>query len=132
MDRQAFIQTPEAAAQTPRFQDWRVIGAQALATGRVDEQGDRVRVEFRLWDVLPETQLQGTAFTAPAAQLAPHRAPDLDVIYERLLGEKGYFDTRVVYISRDRPARPAHPAPRDHGPGRREPPLPDRWPLRRR
>ena len=47
VDRQAFIQTPEAAAQTPRFQDWRVIGAQALVTGRVLEQGGGLRVEFR-------------------------------------------------------------------------------------
>ena len=44
VDRQAFIQTPEAAAQTPRFQDWRVIGAQALVTGRVEQRGDGLRV----------------------------------------------------------------------------------------
>ena len=68
VERQAFIQTPEAAAANPRFQDWRVIGAQALTTGRVEATGDRLRVEFRLWDILPETQLQGTAFTAPADQ----------------------------------------------------------------
>ena len=103
VDRQAFIQTPEAAAQTPRFQDWRVIGAQALVTGRVESQGDRLRVEFRLWDVLPETQLQGTAFTAPAANWRRIAHLISDVIYERLLGEKGYFDTRVVFVSETGP-----------------------------
>ncbi|MEO3475652.1 Tol-Pal system beta propeller repeat protein TolB [Roseomonas sp. CAU 1739] len=103
VDRQAFIQTPEAAAQTPRFQDWRVIGAQALVTGRVVEQGGNLRVEFRLWDVLPETQLQGTAFTAPAAQWRRIAHLISDVIYERLLGEKGYFDTRVVYVAETGP-----------------------------
>lgn len=103
VDRQAFIQTAEAAAQTPRFQDWRVIGAQALVTGRVLEQGGGLRVEFRLWDVLPETQLQGTAFTAPAAQWRRIAHMISDVIYERLLGEKGYFDTQVVYVSETGP-----------------------------
>ncbi len=103
VDRQAFIQTAEAAAQTPRFQDWRVIGAQALVTGRVVEQGGSLRVEFRLWDVLPETQLQGTAFTAPAANWRRIAHLISDVIYERLLGEKGYFDTRVVYVSETGP-----------------------------
>ncbi|MBR0650055.1 Tol-Pal system protein TolB [Roseomonas terrae] len=103
VDRQAFIQTPEAAAQTPRFQDWRVIGAQALVTGRVVDQGGQLRVEFRLWDVLPETQLQGTAFTAPAANWRRIAHLISDVIYERLLGEKGYFDTRVVYVSETGP-----------------------------
>ncbi|MDB5316768.1 MAG: Tol-Pal system beta propeller repeat protein TolB [Rhodospirillales bacterium] len=99
VDRQAFIQTAEAAAQTPRFQDWRLIGAQALTTGRVELRGDQVRVEFRLWDVNPETQLQGTAFNAPNVNWRRIAHLISDAIYERLLGEKGYFDTRVVYIS---------------------------------
>jgi TolB protein len=104
VDRQAFIQTPEAAAQTPRFQDWRVIGAQALVTGRVEMQpGGRLRVEFRLWDVLPETQLQGTAYTADAANWRQIAHVVSDVIYERLLGERGYFDTRIVYVSETGP-----------------------------
>src|SRR4051812_19522472 len=103
VDRAAFIQTAEAAAALPRFQDWRVIGAQALTTGRVDAGSDRVRVEFRLWDVLPEQQIQGTAFTAPAANWRRIAHLISDVIYERLLGEKGYFDTRVVYIAESGP-----------------------------
>ncbi|MBW8271497.1 Tol-Pal system beta propeller repeat protein TolB [Caldovatus aquaticus] len=103
IEREAFLQTPEAAAATPRFQDWRVIGAQALTTGRVDVQGDRLRVEFRLWDVLPEQQLQGTAFTAPVQNWRRIAHLISDVIYERLLGEKGYFDTRVVYVSETGP-----------------------------
>jgi TolB protein len=103
VDRQAYIQTPETAAANPRFQDWRVIGAHALTTGRVETTGGRVRVEFRLWDVLADTQLQGTAFTAPAAQWRRIAHLISDVIYERLLGEKGYFDTQIVYIAESGP-----------------------------
>jgi TolB protein len=103
VERAAFIQTAEAAAATPRFQDWRVIGAAALVTGRTEMQGSRIRVEFRLWDVLPEQQLQGTAYTADAANWRQIAHVISDVIYERLLGEKGYFDTRVVYIAESGP-----------------------------
>jgi TolB protein len=103
VDNAAFIQSPEAAAATPRFQDWRVIGANALVTGRVEDQGGRLRVEFRLWDVLPEQQIQGTAFTAPVAQWRRIAHLISDVIYERLLGEKGYFDTRIVYVGESGP-----------------------------
>ncbi len=58
-----------------------------------------MRVEFRLWDVLPQQQIQGTAYTTTPATGGASRHIIADVIYERLLGEKGYFDTRIVYIA---------------------------------
>ena len=104
VDRAAFIQTPEAAAALPRFQDWRVIGAQALTTGRAEMlPGDRLRVEFRLWDVLPEQQIEGTAFTGAASNWRQTAHLISDTIYKRLLGENGYFDTRVVYVAENGP-----------------------------
>jgi TolB protein len=93
----------------PNFQNWKAIGAQALVTGRVEGSGSSVRVEFRLWDVLPGTQIQGTAYTTSAGNWRRIAHIISDVIYERLLGEKGYFDTRIAYISdtgpRDRRTR---------------------------
>ncbi|HWX48667.1 MAG TPA: Tol-Pal system beta propeller repeat protein TolB [Roseomonas sp.] len=103
VERGAYIQTPEAAAAAPRFQDWRVIGAQALVTGRAEPQGDRARIEFRLWEVNSEQQLQGTAYTAAANNWRQIAHVISDVIYERMLGEKGYFDTRIVYIAESGP-----------------------------
>jgi TolB protein len=100
IDRAAFIQASAAASGPPNFQNWRVTGAQALVTGNVQILGGgQVRVEFRLWDILPQTQIQGTAYTTTQANWRRIAHIMADVIYERLLGEKGYFDTRIVYIS---------------------------------
>ena len=53
IDKRAFIQTPESLQAQPRFGDWRVINAQALVSGNAARQPDgRLKVEFRLWDVL--------------------------------------------------------------------------------
>ena len=90
-------------AGVPNFQNWKVAGAQALVTGRVEGSGGSVRVEFRLWDVLPQAQIQGTAYTTTQANWRRIAHIIADVIYERLLGEKGYFDTRVVYIAASGP-----------------------------
>jgi TolB protein len=95
----AFIQAGPQG-DTPNFQNWKAIGAQALVTGRAEAQGGgQIRVEFRLWDVLPQQQIQGTAFTTSQANWRRIGHIIADVVYERLLGEKGYFDTRIVYIA---------------------------------
>jgi TolB protein len=93
----AFVQA--GASDVPNFQNWKAIGAQALMTGKAEAAGGgNVRVEFRLWDVLPQTQIQGTAYTTTQGNWRRIAHIIADVIYERLLGEKGYFDTRIVYI----------------------------------
>lgn len=99
IDPAAFIKGG-ATGDVPNFANWKVIGAQALVTGKVDSLGgDKVRVEFRLWDVLPQAQIQGTAYTTTLSNWRRIAHIISDVIYERLLGEKGYFDTRIVYIA---------------------------------
>jgi TolB protein len=100
IDKAAFIQASTAPSAAPNFQNWRPTGAQALVTGSVQILGGgQVRVEFRLWDILPQTQIQGTAYTTSQGNWRRIAHIMADVIYERLLGEKGYFDTRIVYIS---------------------------------
>ena len=98
------VLTATAEAEVPNFQNWKALGAQALVTGKVASEGaDKVRVEFRLWDILPQTQIQGTAYTTTPGNWRRIAHIISDVIYERLLGEKGYFDTRIVYIANSGP-----------------------------
>ena len=103
VNQAAFIQSAEAAAGTPRFQDWRVVGANFLVTGRVADSGGQMRVEFRLWDVLPEAQALGTAYNASAANWRQIAHIISDDIYQRVLGEQGYFNTRVALIAESGP-----------------------------
>jgi len=104
LDSKAFIQKPGDIQTLPRFGDWRVINAQALVHGRAHIVTDgRLRVEFRLWDVLAEQQMVGLAyFTIPDNwRRVAHIIAD--AIYKRLTGEDGYFDTRIVYIAEQGP-----------------------------
>ena len=103
LERAAFIQGGPTDGGAPNFENWKPTGAQALVTGQVFDDGTQVRVEFRLWDVLPGTQIQGTAFTAPSANWRKVAHIAADAIYLRLLGEKGYFDTRIAYVSSQGP-----------------------------
>lgn len=104
LDQRAFIQDPAALDAGPRFADWRLIDAQALVSGRVQMQNDgRMRVEFRLWDVLAEEQMQGLAYTTSPDNWRRIAHIISDEVYERLTGEEGYFDTRIVYVAESGP-----------------------------
>ena len=63
LDKNAFLQSPEIANLKPRFEDWNLIKAQALITGKVNFVDEKLRVEFRLWDVLAGKEMMALAFT---------------------------------------------------------------------
>ncbi len=105
LDPRAHIQTPESLQTGPRFGDWRIIEAQALVSGavRLAEDG-RLRVEFRLWDVLGESQMTGLAYFSEPDNWRRIAHIVSDAIYSRLTGEDGYFDTRIVYVAEEGPS----------------------------
>jgi TolB protein len=104
LDQTSFIDQVRDINALPRFQDWRVISTQALVVGRTGRSQDgRYFVEFRLYDVLSQRELVGKRFAAEAADWRRLAHKVADQIYERLTGEKGYFDTQIVFVDETGP-----------------------------
>ena len=104
IDREAFIESKLDVNARPRFEDWRIVKALALVTGRAVRQNDgRLRVEFRLWDVVAQQQMTGLQFFTSPDNWRRISHLISDAIYERLTGETGYFDTRIVYVAESGP-----------------------------
>ena len=103
LNKDAFLQEPDIANLKPRFEDWNLIKAQALVTGKVTFVDEKLRVEFRLWDVLAGKEMMALAFTTVPSNWRRVGHIITDKVYERLTGEKGYFDTRIIYISEEGP-----------------------------
>ena len=82
----AFIQKPEDLVRTPRMQDWKQIGAEAVLGGRVRDNGGTMRVEFRLWDVSTGQQLVGRALETGAANWRRLAHKISDSVFERVTG----------------------------------------------
>ncbi|GAB4119988.1 MAG: Tol-Pal system beta propeller repeat protein TolB [Rhodothalassiaceae bacterium] len=100
LDRASFLVEAQSADIRPRFASWRAVAAQALVSGQVSIRGDGLLVaEFRLWDVLSEGQLTGLRYTAQPGDWRRIAHKISDAVYQRLTGESGYFDSRVVYIA---------------------------------
>src|SRR5580704_19396224 len=100
IDPKAFVDHVSNINTVPNFANWRVINAQGLVTGQVTQQPDgRLRVDFRLWDVYGESQMLGQQFFTTPENWRRIAHIIADAIYQRITGEKGYFDTRIVFIS---------------------------------
>ena len=101
----SYIQELTSVDEQPNFVDWKAINAHALVQSAVKEVNpNTLRVEFRLWDVYAENQLKGQSFTTTKDNWRRVAHVIADAIYERLTGERGYFDTRIVYVSETGPA----------------------------
>ena len=103
LNKDAFLQEADIAHLKPRFEDWALIKAQALITGKVTYQDEKLRVEFRLWDVLAGKEMMALAFTTVPSNWRRVGHIITDKVYERLTGEKGYFDTRIIYVAEEGP-----------------------------
>ncbi len=103
LNKDAFLQAPDIANLKPRFEDWNLIKAQALITGKVSYTDEKLRVEFRLWDVLAGKEMIALAFTTVPTNWRRVGHIITDKVYQRLTGEKGYFDTRIIYVAEEGP-----------------------------
>lgn len=86
--------------QDVNFKDWRLLGMENLVIGQLIETstGD-YEVEFRLIDVYKEKQIAGFRLTSTKTQLRTTAHELSDIIYEKLIGVRGAFATRIAYIT---------------------------------
>jgi len=99
LKKESFVQNPDIAHIKPRFEDWRLIKAQALVTGKVNVSEEKLRVEFRLWDTVAAKEMVALAFSTTPSNWRRVAHIISDKVYQRLTGEEGYFDTRIIYVS---------------------------------
>ena len=100
LNRDAYMQNSEQLNSSPKFRDWRIIDAQALITGKISKKSDnRINVRVELWDIYGEKRMFGISLSSKIKSWRRISHIISDKIYERLTGEEGYFDTRIVYVS---------------------------------
>jgi TolB protein len=98
-DRKDMIEQPHTGAAIA-FDDWRRLGNDYMVVGQIQAQGpDRFNVTFELYNVLTRQRLLAYQISAnrPGMRLASHQVADM--VFEKILGIRGAFATRVAYIS---------------------------------
>src|SRR4249919_1258933 len=83
-----------------RFPTWRVLRQDFIVVGRVLDASDGgYRVEYELYDVAKQQQMIGLAVVGRAKGMRDVAHQISDQIYEKILGVRGAFWTRVAYVT---------------------------------
>lgn len=95
---QSFLQKLDINS-SPTYNSWRQINANAVVGGNVMIENGMVKVDFKIWDPFSERLIDGMSYRADARHWRRIAHKVSDRIYERMTGEKGMFDSQVLYIA---------------------------------
>lgn len=97
------IDTGNAMSETTtvNFSEWKAQGADALVVGSLQRLADgRYDVRYRLLDTIKAVNLSGFGQVAGPDRLRVAAHKIADDIYEKLLGVRGAFATRIAYVTK--------------------------------
>lgn len=96
----AFIDEKKGTSHKPQFASWRQINAPILLNGNVKSlAGGKFEISFILWDTISEQQILSQTYNIPHRLWRRLAHKISDQIYQRVTGDKGYFDTKIVFVA---------------------------------
>jgi TolB protein len=98
-----FPEKPANPDAAPNLDVWKTVNAQFVLTGSVEGGGSKLTARFRLWDVATGEQVAGEQFSGDAASARRVAHMISDRVFSRVTGEKGFFDSRVVFVDETGP-----------------------------
>lgn len=93
------LEKPTDAGQV-NFRNWRVLAVDSVVVGEMRRTGGKLSVRFQLLDVLRAQTLAGYEVQVPdPRRLRPAAHQIADIIYQKLTGVPGYFNSQIAYVA---------------------------------
>jgi TolB protein len=103
IDKGRFPEKIDNFDASPNFAAWKGTGIQALVTCRVVRNGNQVQAQYRLWEVSTGEQLVGQQLSTDGGNWRRAAHIISDGTFAKITGEKGFFDTRIVFVDESGP-----------------------------
>ena len=102
LSEKSFLQPKNEVYLQPLFSDWRLLDANFIIAGKLQAEDNFLKINFKLWDVYQEKLIINKNIKGVLdkdIRISSHLISNF--IYESITGEKGYFDTKIVYVAED-------------------------------
>ena len=94
-----FPQESDATADPPDYTSWSTSRAETLVTGGYSSKGERLAIEFRLFDLVEKAFLSGKRYEGSTKSLRDMIHHIANEITYWITGERGVFDTKIAFAS---------------------------------
>jgi TolB protein len=94
------IVTEHFSGRRLSFPDWKMIGAEAVVIGKVEVQGDQMKLEMHLYDATLGNMMAGRKYTGPVRRFRKMAHKFANEVLYAFTGVRGVFDTEIAFTAR--------------------------------
>ena len=99
LDKAGIVEFPTRGSEV-KYATWRLLKQDYLVVGRMADTGDGgLRVDYELLDVASQKSMTNGSISGQRSSVRDIAHQVADVVYEKILGVRGAFWTRVAYIT---------------------------------
>ena len=100
LDPLSFIADTESAVEQIDYVDWRIIGADIVATCQLTKTGQKWQAEVKVHDPFRSKQLAVKTFARDVNKLRLLSHQVSDFIYQTVIGVHGHFNSHILYVKK--------------------------------
>lgn len=95
----AYIQKITDLKSGVEFASWRQVNASALLLGQLKMADGKISLSYKVWDIFSQKLVSSKTLTSSVANIRSIAHKVADDIYYHFIGDVGYFNTKIAYIS---------------------------------
>lgn len=99
LDHRVFMEKLRGDGQQPNFDLWKQIRSSYLSDIGIIASGENVYISMRIYDVYAHKEIGYIYISGDRSQMRLMAHMLSNKVYERIVGEKGYFDSQILFVA---------------------------------